>query len=90
MKRLTAIITGRFQGVSYRYYTMREAKTLGVTGWVRNERDGSVKVVAEGDEQSLESLLRFLEEGPPAARVRSASASWSLATGEYATFEVHF
>ena len=52
MKRLDASVCGHVQGVSYRYYASREAKRLKLTGWVRNERDGSVTVVAEGKEES--------------------------------------
>lgn len=90
MKRLTANITGLVQGVSFRYYTRREANKLGVTGWVRNEADGSVQVVAEGSEESLLALQRFLESGPPMARVKRVSATWSGATHEFANFDVRF
>jgi acylphosphatase len=90
MKRLTATITGRVQGVSFRYYTRREATRLGVTGWVRNEADGSVRVVAEGSHDSVEKLLAFLERGSPSAQVRRVDAVWSAATSEFDRFEVRF
>lgn len=90
MKRLTANITGRVQGVSFRYYTRREAHRLGATGWVRNEANGSVSVVAEGSEALLTELLMFLERGSPSARVSRVEADWSAASGEFATFEVRF
>lgn len=90
MKRLTANITGRVQGVSFRYYTRREATRLGVTGWVRNEADGSVQVVAEGNPEALEALLRFLERGSPSARVSRVSADWSAAKGTFDSFRVLF
>jgi acylphosphatase len=90
MKRLNATISGLVQGVSYRYYTRREATRLGITGWVRNERDGSVQVVAEGDEDLLVAFRGFLERGSPAARVAAVKSSWSPATGEFNSFDVYF
>ena len=90
MKRVTVVVTGLVQGVSFRYYTRREAKQLGLTGWVRNEADGTVTVVAEGQSDSLRDLLRFLGKGPPAARVRNIEANWTPASGEFVSFEVRF
>jgi len=90
MKRLTANVSGRVQGVSFRYYTQREAARLGLKGWVRNEADGSVGVLAEGSEESLKELLRFLRRGSPPARVSHVNAEWSAATGEFETFQVRF
>jgi acylphosphatase len=90
MKRLTAKITGLVQGVSYRYYTRREAVRFGLTGWVRNEADGSVRTVAEGSEDSLRALLRCMRQGPPSARVDQVVVDWSPASGEFSSFEVRF
>lgn len=90
MKRITAIVIGRVQGVSYRYYTQREANRLGLTGWVRNEPDGSVRIVAEGPEDSLKGLVMFLELGPPAARVEQVLVDWSMALTEFRSFEIRF
>ena len=90
MKRLTANVTGLVQGVSYRYYTRREAVRLGLVGWVRNEGDGSVYVVAEGQDESLQGLLSFMEQGPPSAHVKQIMAEWSPASGEFGSFEIHF
>jgi acylphosphatase len=90
MRRLTANITGRVQGVSFRYYTAREARRIGVSGWVKNEANGSVSVVAEGDQAALEELLEFLERGSPSALVYDVHANWSAASGEFDRFEVRF
>ena len=72
-KRERAEITvhGRVQGVAFRFYTQNEARRLGLTGWVRNNPDGSVETRAQGDERVLERFVAFLEEGPRAARVAS-------------------
>lgn len=60
---------GRVQGVGFRWWTRRQADLLGVTGTVRNEPDGSVAIVAAGDEATLRSFRTLLEEGPPTAHV---------------------
>lgn len=88
MKRVEVNIRGRVQGVSFRYYTQREAKQLGLTGWVRNEYDGSVSVVAEGSEDDLNRLLDFLREGPRMAVVKDVSVNWSPVTNEFADFNI--
>jgi len=90
MKRLSANITGRVQGVSFRYYTQREAIRIGVSGWVKNEANGSVSVVAEGSQAALEELLVFLKRGSPSARVYDLSVRWSAGSGEFDSFEVRF
>jgi acylphosphatase len=66
-KRL--IITGRVQGVGYRQWMCREAPSLGLTGWVRNRRDGSVEAVIDGAESSVTTLIQIAHRGPPAAKV---------------------
>ncbi|MGB3714152.1 MAG: acylphosphatase [Candidatus Promineifilaceae bacterium] len=88
--QLRACVSGRVQGVSFRYYTRREAVSLGLTGWVRNERDGSVLVVAEGDVVKLEKLLTFLHDGPPAAIVDRVSAEWSKGPSTFGEFEIRW
>jgi acylphosphatase len=64
-------VTGRVQGVGYRYFALREADLLGVTGFARNRPDGSVEVVAEGAEAALAQLEGRLREGPGFAAVTS-------------------
>lgn len=68
-KAYSIIITGRVQGVGFRYHTQRTAQALGLKGWVRNRPDGAVEVWAEGEESALEGLLDWLRHGPPTARV---------------------
>lgn len=64
-----ARIYGRVQGVFFRNWTADRARTLGVTGWVRNRRDGSVELLAFGPDEAVESLLAACRTGPPAAKV---------------------
>lgn len=88
MKRLEASVFGQVQGVSFRMAARRIAQSLGLRGWVRNERDGSVRLVAEGDEAALRKFLAFLHEGPPAARVVRVDAEWQEATRAFSSFQV--
>lgn len=67
--RRAATIRGRVQGVSFRWYTREEAERLGVTGWVRNDADGTVRLEVQGDPHDVEALLRWCRDGPPQARV---------------------
>jgi acylphosphatase len=90
MKRIEANICGRVQGVSFRYYTQVEATRLELTGWVRNERDGSVSVTAEGTEPDLKRFLMFLKKGPRSARVQQVSDSWSEALKEFKDFSIRW
>jgi len=68
---ITARVTGRVQGVGFRYTTAHVARELRLTGWVRNNPDGTVETRAQGDERVLERFVAFLEEGPRVARVAS-------------------
>ena len=83
-------ISGIVQGVAFRYYTRRQAVHLGLTGWVRNLRDGRVEAVFEGDSDHIENMLAWCREGPPGARVDEMKAERSQATGEFETFDIAF
>jgi acylphosphatase len=62
-------VTGRVQGVSFRWYAVREAERLGLAGWVRNEPDGSVAARIEGPDDAVDELVAWFGQGPRAARV---------------------
>lgn len=66
---LRFLVSGRVQGVGFRYFTFHVAREQGLTGFVRNVRDGRVEVVARGDMVALDFLRTALHEGPPASRV---------------------
>jgi acylphosphatase len=87
-RRVHLRITGRVQGVGFRYYTEREAGRLGVTGWVRNLPAGDVEVVAEGTDDALALLVDWCRQGPPSAGVTEVTVQWSPATREFADFRV--
>jgi acylphosphatase len=88
--RLHAVVHGHVQGVNFRYYTVRAAQRLGLTGWVANRWDGSVETVAEGRRRDLDELLGHLHRGSPAAFVQRVDAEWQPATGEFTSFRVQY
>ncbi len=63
------VVSGRVQGVWYRAWTEQQARALGLDGWVRNRRDGTVEAVLAGEAEVVESMIRALWEGPPLAQV---------------------
>ena len=87
-RRLDATVTGRVQGVGFRWFVVREATELGLDGWVANTPNGAVRCVAEGPEARLEALLERLREGPPAAIVDNVSEAFMPATGTLGAFSV--
>lgn len=88
--RLHAIIDGHVQGVGFRVFAIRKANELGVDGWVRNLRDGSVEVIAEGRRTDLDKLLTALRRGPTSASVTNVKPEWRNATGEFDGFNVKY
>ncbi|HET7339722.1 MAG TPA: acylphosphatase [Candidatus Dormibacteraeota bacterium] len=88
MERLHAIVHGDVQGVGFRYFVQRKAQQLGLRGWVRNNDDGTVELVAEGARRQLEDLKRTVEEGPRLARVDHVETKWSEGTGTLERFEL--
>ena len=81
-------ITGRVQGVGFRWFVMRRGKSLDLTGWVRNLSDGSVEVWAEGADDNLDLLESLLRDGPPGAMVREVQAEIMSSTGRYSGFDM--
>ena len=86
--RLHARVIGRVQGVGFRYFVMTSATELGLTGWVRNRRDGSVEVLAEGEMDQLEKLVAVLKRGSRSSSVREVKSNIQIACGEFGSFHV--
>ncbi|HEY3805794.1 MAG TPA: acylphosphatase [Kofleriaceae bacterium] len=87
-RRVHAIVSGRVQGVSFRAATYREARRLGLAGWVRNLPDGTVELEAEGEPDRIAELLAWCEHGPPSARVSRVAVDDLPALGGDAEFVV--
>lgn len=81
-KALLARITGRVQGVSFRIWTRAEAEKLGLSGWVRNERDGSVTVLIVGSDAAVSTMMKRLWEGPPGAAVSGVTSEEKTDPGD--------
>ncbi len=87
-KRIHAIVTGRVHAVSFRLFTCAKAKALGLKGMVRNLDNGSVEVIAEGEEETLKQLLNEVSNGPGKAEVKGVNAEWGESTGEFSDFSI--
>lgn len=82
-------IYGEVQGVFYRTQTKQKANELGLSGWVRNEPDGTVEIVAEGEEENLKKLIDFCYN-VPSARVEKIDVGWEEARGECGEFKIRY
>jgi acylphosphatase len=88
LKQLQLVVRGRVQGVYFRASTQREAKRLGLSGWVKNRADGSIEVLAEGEEDAIRELHGWAQKGPSAARVDRVDTRWRSFTGDFADFRI--
>ena len=88
LKQIQLRVHGRVQGVFFRASAQREAKRLGLTGWVRNRPDGDVEMVAEGEETGIKDLIAWAQHGPGAARVDKVDVRWRSFVGEYFDFRI--
>ena len=80
-------ISGHVQGVGFRYSMRKEAARLGLTGWVRNRRDGSVEALAQGNDAAVAALTAWARHGPPGARVAEVRVASAQADAALAGFE---
>ena len=82
------LVRGRVQGVGFRWFVEREAKTLGISGWVRNNSDGSVEVLASGTQEQLSGLRSRLRQGPRASRVDNVEEAEAKPVAGLNTFRI--
>ena len=87
-KAVRLIVSGHVQGVGFRYSTVQAAASLHLTGFVRNLHDGSVEIVAEGEELDIEDLIKWATKGPVGARVSSVEKRYKIYSGFYSRFSV--
>ena len=86
MSSFKLVIHGRVQGVFFRDSMRTEAEKLGITGWVRNNRDGTVEAVVQGDEKPVEQIIRWAQHGPKMAQVEKVDVTPD--DGAYLTFDI--
>ena len=89
-KTLHARVDGVVQGVGFRYSALHQARRLGLSGYVRNLWNGRVEVVAEGQQEQLQQLERWLHRGPPGAIVHRVDTHYTPYQGVYRTFTIEF
>ncbi|PIQ68879.1 MAG: acylphosphatase [Candidatus Taylorbacteria bacterium CG11_big_fil_rev_8_21_14_0_20_46_11] len=87
-KRVTCTVSGRVQRVLYRDTTRRKARSLQLAGFVQNQSNGTVLVVAEGEEEQLKELLSHLEKGSLFSKVDEVKALWGEYSGEFKSFTI--
>jgi acylphosphatase len=86
--RTQVIVRGLVQGVNFRYHTLTAARSLGITGWVRNLPDGSVEGCFEGDESRVTELVSWCRQGPGSARVDDLTEQRQEYRGEFGDFVI--
>ena len=87
-KRIELKIYGKVQMVFYRTSAKEKADELGVTGWVKNEKDGNVRIIAEGTEKNLKEFVKWCYNGPKTALVEKIDIAWKEPTGKFADFKI--
>lgn len=88
MASLRLQLSGRVQGVGFRYAMREEAQRRGVRGWVRNRRDGSVEALLQGNSEGVEALVAWARQGPPGARVTQFQSIPADEEPEHSGFEL--
>jgi acylphosphatase len=86
--RVHLVIEGRVQGVFFRATALKQASRLGITGWVRNRADGSVEIVAEGEQKKIEKLIDWCRQGPPGADVHHIHVEPEAFQNEFQSFRI--
>lgn len=89
-KRVSVKIYGQVQGVSYRYYVQKKALKLKITGWAKNEPDGTVIVEAEGMDKALNKLIAWCQKGPSLARIEKVDIEWKDYCGDLEAFDIRY
>lgn len=90
MMSLRIFVYGRVQGVFFRANTRKKAKKLGLKGWVRNKKDGSVEILVQGEKDKIEKLIDWTKVGPPAARVDKIEKNQEEIEKEFSDFKIRY
>ena len=87
-KEVLCMVSGDVQGVFFRQFAKEKATALGVSGYAKNLEDGTVEVIAQGEESVLKNFLEFISAGPENAQVESLNVTWGKPTEEFSQFDV--
>lgn len=90
MKRAEILVNGLVQGVGFRYFVVRRAEELGLTGYTKNLFSGEVYTVVEGERMMIEEFYNKIKIGPSHSNVKNASIKWSDSKNEFTRFEVRY
>ncbi|MDQ6661907.1 MAG: acylphosphatase [Chloroflexota bacterium] len=90
VQELHAYVSGRVQGVGFRYFVVEKAVALSLHGYARNQNNGDVEVIAQGPRPALENLLEILRRGPSAAHVSEVKSTWRQPTEHIRGFHVRW
>lgn len=82
------VISGRVQGVFFRQSAKNEAEKLGITGWIRNNPDGTVEIEAQGDHVQLEEFIKWCKKGPQFANVNNLDVEWRKKQKNFEDFKI--
>ena len=86
--RAHVFVSGRVQGVNFRWYTQQKAQELGLTGWVRNLWDGRVEAIFEGEKKVVQRAVDWCHVGAPSARVEDVQVSYEEPSGDFSRFRI--
>ena len=89
-KRVVTRVAGMVQGVYFRDYAQKEARSLDLSGWVRNRPDGTVEVVLEGEAEKVERMLAWLHTGSPQAEVTEVQVTEDQPLGDKTAFAIRY
>jgi len=90
MRRVHLLVFGSVQGVGFRYSVIKKAEMLNITGWVRNNPDESVEIVAEGDDKFIAAFVNFCKKGPSSASVTEVKIFYEEVIYEFKKFGIKF
>ncbi len=82
------LVSGRVQGVAFRYYARNLAYQLGMRGWIKNLANGQVELVVEGSKNSVKEMIEWCKQGPRMAQVEDVEVDWLPCSGQYVDFQV--
>ena len=81
-------ITGKVQGVGFRYFVLRQAQELGINGWVSNKSNGDVEALAQGEKEGLDHFIAKVKQGPSFSQVEDVSLNWLNEAEQYFGFDI--